>query len=249
MTALRVVRVIRWDNSICQFVDEAHYEWRNDDGGEGALATQWYYTSWSGREQVVVSNPNPTTYTNYPVVITLPYVSGMQSNFADVRFTDSSGTTTVPYWIQSTNPGVSATIWINIPSLPSSGSVTLYMYYGNSGVTTTSSSVGMFSFNEDFESNNLSAYSGDTSLLTTGTGFVYSGNYGLMQVTLTARQPMACIAQARSCRPERHCSIINTSMHHTKMKHVHSLVFMQWRRTTASVSKSIRRAISRSQRM
>ena len=27
---------IRWDDSTCLFVNQAHYEWRNDDGGEGA---------------------------------------------------------------------------------------------------------------------------------------------------------------------------------------------------------------------
>jgi|GEM_PF-1049851 len=178
---------IRWDNSACQFVDEAHYRWRNDDGGEGALTSTWYNASWSGREQIVISNPNATTYTNYPILITLPSVSGMQSGFADVRFTDSSGTSTVPYWIQASNPSVSASIWVNIASLPASGSVTLYMYYGNSGATTTSSSASMFPFAEDFESNTLAAYSGDTSLFTTGTGFAYSGTYGLNAANVTGK--------------------------------------------------------------
>ncbi len=171
---------IRWDNSSCLFVSEAHYEWRNDDGGEGALASQWYNASWTERQQVVVSNPNATSYTNYPLKLVIPYASAMQSGFGDLRFTDSSGTSSIPYFIESTNPSVSATVWVSIPSLPASGSATLYMYYGNGSATTTSSGASTFPFYEDFETNSLSAYSGtDKTLFTTGTSIVHTGTYGL----------------------------------------------------------------------
>jgi hypothetical protein len=49
----------------------------------------------------------------------------------DVRFTDSDGTTELPYWIESWTAGASASLWVKVPSLPNASSKTIYMYYGN----------------------------------------------------------------------------------------------------------------------
>jgi len=170
---------IRWDDSSCLFVTQAHYRWRNDDGGEGALASTWYNASWAYREQVVISNPNATAYTDYPVKIVVPYDSAMNSNFSDLRFTDSTGTTTIPFFIEKTVASASSTVWVNVPSLPASGSATVYMYFGNATSTDGSSGSGTFPFYESFESGSLSGYSGDASLFQAGGSFAYAGSDGL----------------------------------------------------------------------
>ena len=181
---------IRWDDSACLFVSEAHYEWRNDDGGEGALASSWFNASWSARKMIVVSNPNTNPYTNYPLKIAVTYASSMRSDFGDLRFTDSSGTTSIPYYIESTNPSASSTVWVRIPSLAGSGSATIYMYYGNASATTTASGGSTFAFYEDFETNSLAGYSGtgpDLALFTTGTSFAHNGTYGLNTTNVSGK--------------------------------------------------------------
>ena len=170
---------IRWTNSSCLFQSEKHYRWRNDDGDVGALASSWYNASWSKRQKVAITNPNASTLSSYPVKMVVNYASSMNSDFSDMRFTDSSGTSSIPYWIESSTASVSATVWVNVPSLPASGNATIYMYYGNASATSSASGSSVFSFYEDFESNSLAAYSGDSTLFTTGTTFFHNGAYGL----------------------------------------------------------------------
>jgi len=103
----------------------------------------------------------------------------MKSDFSDLRFTDSSGTTSIPYWKESTTAGATTTVWVNLPSLPASGSATIYMYFGNSSATSSDSGASTFPFFEDFEQGNLSGYSGDTTLFSVDGSFAHNGSFGL----------------------------------------------------------------------
>lgn len=170
---------VRWDDSSCLFVSQQHFRWRNDDGGEGAPDSEWMSLSWSKRKKIAISNANATGYSNYPVRVVVEYDGDMQGDFDDLRFTDASGTTTLNYWIESSVVSASSTVWIEVPSLPSSGSATVYMYYGNGSATSSADGSSTFSFFESFESDSLAAYSGDTSLFDTDTTFNYNGSYGL----------------------------------------------------------------------
>jgi hypothetical protein len=51
----------------------------------------------------------------------------------DIRFTKEDGITKHNYWIEKiegTSPNRKATVWIEVASIPASGSVEFYMYYG-----------------------------------------------------------------------------------------------------------------------
>ena len=79
----------------------------------------------------------------------------MKSDYGDVRFIAADNTTALSYWI---NPIPSPTLlsnqaefWVNIPSIPASGSVNIYLYYGNSTAMTTSNIHNTFIFGDDFE--------------------------------------------------------------------------------------------------
>ncbi len=171
---------IRWDDSSCLFANQAHFRWRNDDGGEGALASEWYNVSWDYRKKIVVNNPNATSYTNLPVKFSVLYDSSMKSDFSDLRFTDSTGTALIPFFIESYDASASSTVWVKIPSLPASDSATIYMYYGNVAASDASDGDNTFDFYESFESNSLASYSGDTATkFQTGTSFARHGTYGL----------------------------------------------------------------------
>lgn len=65
----------------------------------------------------------------------------------DIRFTGADGTTKHDYWVQSTTgttPNRLATIWIEVASIPASGDVDLYMYYGKSSDSGESSGDNTF---------------------------------------------------------------------------------------------------------
>jgi len=70
----------------------------------------------------------------------------MRSDGGDIRFTDSDGTTLLPYWVESGLNTANTRIWVLMPSIPSSSSKTIYMYYGNPSATSQSSSSAVFGF-------------------------------------------------------------------------------------------------------
>jgi hypothetical protein len=170
---------IRWDDSTCLEVSEAHYRFRADDGGEGAPTNEWFDADWTYRKRITVVNPNGSTLTNYPVRIAVPYNANMLSNFDDLRFTDSSGTTTLPYTIESYSSSATATVWVKVPSLAANSSGSIFMYYGNSFAANAENGASTFTFFDDFEDNNISEYSGDTTLFATNASFAVQKSYGL----------------------------------------------------------------------
>ena len=172
---------IRWDDSDCQLLQQTHYRWRNDDGGEGAYTAEWYHPAWDKRKRVRLLNNDATAYATTAVKITVAHeTDDMQANFYDLRFTDSDGTTLIPHWIENFSGGTEAQIWIETPNMPASGQKDLFMYYDNPSVpTTTSSLTEVFAFADDFEDGNISEYSGNTSLFTVDGSFAYGGSYGL----------------------------------------------------------------------
>ncbi|RLI85618.1 MAG: hypothetical protein DRP01_05810, partial [Archaeoglobales archaeon] len=61
-----------------------------------------------------------------------------RTDFGDVRFTKSDGTTLIDYWMERKVDGDYAVFWVEIPDDLSSSSATIYIYYGKSDATTTS---------------------------------------------------------------------------------------------------------------
>jgi len=75
-----------------------------------------------------------------------------ESDYDDIRFTDSSGTV-LSCWIESSSSS-SATIWVKFPSIPS-GTSTWYLYYGNPSAPSASDGDATFLFFDDFNDNSL----------------------------------------------------------------------------------------------
>ncbi len=178
---------IRWSDSTCLLTQQAGYRWRNDNGGESVPNSEWYDQNWSKRKRVTVVNADATTYTNAVVKVDIPYDGDMQTDFDDLRFTDSSGTTTLSYVRDAYTASTEATVWVKIPSLTASANTTLYMYYGNGGVSDGGVGTTTFVAYDDFEDNNITEYANDTSKFTTSVALAYQGSYGLKAVTVGDR--------------------------------------------------------------
>mgnify|MGYP002346718189 FL=1 len=100
--------------------------------------------------------------TGYQVQIKACYGSGIDSggsvylgskgrtDFGDVRFTAGDGTTELSYWMESKTDSDNAVFWVKLSADLSAGDQTVYVYYGNSAATTTSSGEATFEFFDDF---------------------------------------------------------------------------------------------------
>jgi len=120
----------------------------------------WYNTSWTRRKPITITGSTAGAQTNYQLKITIPYTTGMQADFDDIRFTSSDGTTLIDHWLESKTDSSTADFWVEIPSIPASpDTTTVYLYYGNSNVSSTSDGTATFTFFDDFSSNTINASS------------------------------------------------------------------------------------------
>ena len=112
----------------------------------------WYNNSWNYRKAITISSVSALTGYQVSITVdtaTLVVASKMRSDCNDIMFTSSDDSTLLNYWIESGYNTSSTKIWIKIPSI-SSGSNTIYLYYGNSGAAASSSGTNTFIFFEDF---------------------------------------------------------------------------------------------------
>ena len=142
-------------------------------GGSATLSNGFTYTLnwWGGdsygayhyRSLLTITNNTASVLAPYETEIIVTNNGHMNSNFSDVRFIANDNTAinnTAPvlyYWINPMPnpllPSNEAEFWVNIPSIPAkgAGSVTIYMYYGNTTAVTTSDIHRTFIFGDDFE--------------------------------------------------------------------------------------------------
>ena len=135
------------------------------------VAELGWLTGWSYRKEITVNNTG-SALSDYQLCFTVNRSSGSDSGFTvyvstncesdydDIRFTTSDGTTLCDYWIESSSAST-ATIWVEVPSIAGSGDTTLYLYYGNSSATAGSSIANTFPYGDAFASFNSGLY--DTS--------------------------------------------------------------------------------------
>lgn len=84
----------------------------------------------------------------------------------DIRFTKEDGETKHDYWVdisslEGTTPNRKVSVWIEVTSIPASGAVDFYMYYGNNGDSGESNGDDTFEFFDDFDGTSLDAVTSD----------------------------------------------------------------------------------------
>ncbi len=178
---------IRWSDSSCLITQETYFRWRNDDGGEGVPTSEWYNASWSRRKRIGITNADATGYVNAVVKVPVTYNSNMQSDFDDLRFTDASGTTLIPHWLEKYTASSDATVWVKVPLLATSTITSIYMYYGNGAVSDGSVGTTTFATFDNFETGNISGYSGDTSQFSASGASAYERTYRLIAADANGR--------------------------------------------------------------
>ena len=121
------------------------------------------FESWAYRVPITITNPNSSTLTNFQIKVTLNtsdlISSGkMLSTCADIRVSDSDGTTSLNHWVSGCNSSFTY-VWVKVPSIPASSSKVVYIYYGNSFAASQSNPASVFVFYDDFDDGNISDWS------------------------------------------------------------------------------------------
>lgn len=106
--------------------------------------------SWKKRKKISIIGLS-SSIDNCQITIDVDYVSGMNSDFSDIIFTDYTGKLEIPHWIESKVDSTSAKVWIKITTLHSSSSTTyIYMYYDNPDYESSSNCKNTFVNGSDF---------------------------------------------------------------------------------------------------
>ncbi len=168
----------------------------------------WYNTSWLYRKELVFNNAASTTnLTDFPVMVKLTSsnftFSQAKTNGEDIRFTDTDGSTLLPYEFENyDSSGQTATIWVKVPQINAASSTdSIYMYWGNSGAADAQSAdntwnanyKGVYHLNDNAASTTVTDSSGNSNNITANentnaTSYVSSGqNAGAF---LTAGNPI-----------------------------------------------------------
>jgi hypothetical protein len=116
-----------------------------------------WLTGWQYRKSHVI-NPAGGAGTNYQIRIRVNFGSGIdggenvylngkcRTDFGDIRFADDDGVTELAYWMESKVDSSYAVFWVKVADDLSTGSVTIYCYYGNPSATTTSNENNVFDY-------------------------------------------------------------------------------------------------------
>ncbi len=81
----------------------------------------------------------------------IEYKPGMQSDFSDIRFTNSDGSTLLSHWIEYFEENTIAVIWLELDEVPPFGTSDFYMYYINPAAVSSSNPEETFVFYDDFD--------------------------------------------------------------------------------------------------
>ena len=118
---------------------------------------------WTSAVPISITENSATASTGYQMRLVLD-TSTMAPNAVDLRFgANAAGTTLLDYWIESGAGTASTVVWVKLPALAASGTLTIYMFSGNPSAT-SASTLNVF----DYTDANVNS----------ATNQVATGNYG-----------------------------------------------------------------------
>jgi len=138
-----------------------------------ALApTHAWLTGWDYRKPIEVNTT--TNLTDYQIALNITYDSDMNTDFSDIRFTDTNDNL-LPYWIEDKVDSSWAYVWVKGNWTTNNGTQ-LYLYYGNSEATSESNATTTMSFYDDFDDNDISDWTIADGSFTVTNGYLENGD-------------------------------------------------------------------------
>ncbi len=144
----------------------------------------WMDNNWKYRRKINISNAGASGLSDYQVWIPTTsftsaqwsdIISKAQSDMDDFRFTFTTATTTIPYWID-TDTNNPTGFWVRVSTIPTTGT-SIFMYYGNSEAGTWQSFSNTMIEDYSYESGIIAQFlcnEGENSTLTDSVG-AYNG--------------------------------------------------------------------------
>ncbi|MDD3647716.1 MAG: DUF2341 domain-containing protein [Candidatus Dojkabacteria bacterium] len=164
----------------------------------------WIEEGWSFRQRIDINNSG-SSLTNFPVKLNIDTQSliladKMKSDCSDIRITDSSDIE-MSFWLEEGCNTSTTYIWTKVPSLPT-GDTSIYLYYGNEGATTLSSSDNTFATFNGIETglDRFSSYSHVPPSTSTNQSNTVkrSGEYSVEYVAATINNESVTISTSRT---------------------------------------------------
>jgi hypothetical protein len=127
----------------------------------GATGESWL-SGWGYRKSHLITHATDAN-SNYAIRITTYFATGSDSgenvylnskaqiNFGDVRFTDDGGSALLYYWMQSELDSDNGVFWVKVAANLTAVDQTIFVYYGNSTVSTTSDLANTFVRTDNME--------------------------------------------------------------------------------------------------
>lgn len=145
--------------------------------GESTLDPTWWNSSWTAYKPIS-AYISSGSQTNYPLMVNVSYDSSMNPDFSDLRFISTDNSTELNYWVDPdlTVNSSSAIVYLNTTLINTTNMVVAYMYFGNSGASSSSNGTNVFDLFDDFNR---------ADSATVGNGW-YEGNdglYGIANIT------------------------------------------------------------------
>jgi hypothetical protein len=109
-------------------------------------SSDWWNDSFSKCRNITISNAGSTTLTDFPAYVNLSFYSGMQADFDDIRFVNTSCNndgSLLDYEVENYTTSDMAHVWVRIPSLGASGS-SISVYYGYAGANSAENAAGVW---------------------------------------------------------------------------------------------------------
>ena len=155
-------------------LEQIHYRWRNDDGGEGAGGGSWHDFSWNYRQKITVQSSKVSSpQSNFPVYLDLAdmgndFWAHVGSTCGDIRMTSADGITEIPRELVScSSTAKTGEVHFKAPSLASATNTDFYAYFGNSGASDYASSA-TYGANNVWDSNYKGVWHFEESLIDEG---------------------------------------------------------------------------------
>lgn len=117
----------------------------------------WFDSNWQKKQKIDIQEYSGRTTANYSQVLNITKDSDMNATYSDLRFVDSTETIEYSYWIDWYNASM-AVVWVKLPTFTKNVNTTVYMYYDNKLVQTTSNFNTTFIYADDFQSDTSDRY-------------------------------------------------------------------------------------------
>ena len=111
----------------------------------------WTNPAWTKMKPITITSTATQTLYNYVLSFAITHVSGMQTDYQDIRFKhQNTPSTFLNYWIERYNSTV-ALVWVLVPSIPV-GTSMMYLFYGNPSAPSQSNYSSVFSWTDQWTS-------------------------------------------------------------------------------------------------